>query len=850
MEFISEKERKQHHLASKLPRPIWRHFFHNHLTPSELSLLKCLPKKCYYSKLWYENSYTLFLCLFYAHPQITAEQFITIFKDKRFFNVAKIVALIVGRIDVLQIISQKERRNITRTIELDDFSLLFTAGQYSSPKTIKALINLYQGNIRNILRAKNYILFNWACERGHVSLFDYLLSLAPDINDEMISYGNYQVFRTTAFKGKTGILKRLFNTIPTSRIPFILALDNYGVFSKAASCKQLAPLMYLLSLEPEQKMNIINWDNYKVIREAAGYRRFNTIKYLFHLLPIDPLNFLAANEFDLFSSAAHSGSLRVLNFYIKLAPTQVDEMIQANSFRAFRKAAKYGHIHVMRRLVTLKPEWKNNMMRSQNYEAFREAASSGDMKVLRFITNTLPEEAPLMVCAENCYAFRKANIYKRIDVLNYLISLYPKGVRWMIAANSYEIFAQAVNWNNFSVMKRLVSLAPDLVPNMLAANNYKALRNAIYYGSFKLTMIKYLLYLAGNKAQEILFSNDYAAFETTNVPAINYLLGLFPKDKERIAQTIQYRLFYNAVLQSRFDLLNYSLKLIPADLQTMIATNEYAVFRAASSANQDTEMLRYLIKKIAPEKKHEMICAYSLSAFKCAIQYHQPLSPKLLYLFDVASENTEEIISSNNFELLHKAIQEKNLTILKFFYSKLPSQINHLLNKDNELIKQAISANQLNCLEFLLAHCDDLATKTIFMYPEKTWVSSFDDSFSALYNAFTLHTLFENPINWDMEKRHNLLCSCLQQGYFSIAKCCMVQFWHQQNSFYQSLFFSELFLYVRSFPKETADLLGFLMDKMNISIQEMDQKIRKIPQDELSPLFFHVYTMAKNNITG
>lgn len=848
MQFRSERERMQHPAASLIPVEIWRRFFNKQLTKLDFHLLKNQHKEIKFNKDWLNEVMGPYLCVLYAHSSHSAIQIINLFQNKQ-FQLERLAqaAVIAGRIDVLRLLSEIAHSDLTRTIECEDFSLIRLAAQYSSLKTIKKLMHAYRGDVRIILRSNSFSLFQWSCARGYVALFDYVLQLAPEMNDEMISYNQYNGLRDAVRGGKIIILKRMMECFP-HYVPLILEEKNYQIFADAAKSENIAPLKFLLSLEPEKRNKILMCGDYKVVRSASVVGRLRIIKYIFKLLSSDIHNMIAANSYELVHNAARYKDMKCLKFYLKNVPDKIEEIIQVKSYSVFKSAVIEGHLEVIKYIISLKPEWLADMIRADNYSVFHELAYSNTLPVLQFLAESLPDEIPYMINAEFCASFRNAARRGQLATIDYLVALYPNGVRWMVAANQFAAFCNAASGHHLPVLQRLVTLAGERAVTMLCANNYKAFHAALGYGS-TIEIIDFFINLAGDRAEEMVFSQQYKVFQNTNnLPVLRYLMELFPQHQNKIIWSDNYAIVKNAALHGNFEILNYIIKLRPKDVQQMLSVDNYRPFSSAALCNRDTEMMRYLIKLCAPHKRREMICAQSFRAFECASKgsLFNNAAHKLRYLFGLLMAPAEDIISSNNFIIVRQAIKNEILPIVHLLFERAPEMIQRLIDADHGLIEEAILRERLAIVEFLLRCSSDSTKIKLFVYP-KTPIHTVWDTNDVLQadNVFTSRTLFENPSAWNLETIQSVVFSCIRQGYFSITKNLVHQLW-KKEACYDALLIDEILMKAAYYPNQTAELLVFLIEIMGFDLKQLKKSLKKIPSENLSLAFWNRLNSVRN----
>ena len=97
MRFNTEMERYQHPQASLIPKKIWKKYFNNTLTLSEIKLMQCKPKRIRASATkWRLN--IVYLCILFGHPEINEFDFLkTISKKQSVIKLALEAACIANR---------------------------------------------------------------------------------------------------------------------------------------------------------------------------------------------------------------------------------------------------------------------------------------------------------------------------------------------------------------------------------------------------------------------------------------------------------------------------------------------------------------------------------------------------------------------------------------------------------------------------------------------------------------------------------------------------------------------------------------------------------------------------------
>lgn len=820
MEFRIKKEKRLLSVTAIIPSGIRRQFLKGKLTALEIALLKDKKNKMAYTDKWRNQCMRPYLCVLYAHSNHTAPQILSTFSDKR-FNLQNLqnAAIIAGRFDVIQLLHAQQGRDLNRAIEFENFTLIRSAAATGTLAIVRQLMDAYKGDISKLLQQTH--ILDCACSRGYLALLDYLLSLAPECNEDLISDNDFSCLQLAASFGKLSILRRIVSRFP-HLVPTFLSSNNYRVVASAAQNKRLTTMKYLLSLEPEKKYKILTDGNYNVFNSASCFKNLAAIQYIWSEVPSSEIRkMIIANDYTAVRKVASMGWLELLQLYVKKIPDCIDDLIKAHSFEVVKCTARSGALPVLQYLISLRPQWAGEMIRADRYAAFTEAAQWGHVDVLRFFIALLPEDTASMLNANIYAAFRGATEFGNLEVIDYLIGLYPPRARQMLALMDFEAFSTAAKHGYLDILKSFVALAPDWLPDMIFAGNWRAFYEAVATIEDDLSVVKYLVHLAGDKAEEMVTANEYCAFgniSTLNV--LKYLMELFPSHQKDILLSQGGIIAARAAALNKFDLLDYLVKLAPNRIQDLLFCDYYLKpLSAAAISKPDTEMLRYLIQLCEPDKREALLCADNFNVFLCATNTSGSNTPNaLLYLFDLVPHLAEAIVCSENFQIVRRAVDNANLVALKLFYDRAPHSVQTLLDEDPSIFEQAIKRNCLKVLDFLLENCSDLTQKNIFLNHEKTNTSNCnaDNAFA----SFIPKTLFKDPSNWGAETTLNIIFSCIQQKYFSIAKLLIYSLWIKDTD-YDALLITEILMQAPDYPDQAADLITFLIDRLGFDCQDL-----------------------------
>lgn len=804
----TRQETSLHSKSSVIPLAVWNHFFGKNITRKELKLMRALPK----ARIDTGKCIREHLCVLYGHPSITADKYLTILKPNRStIQDAAIAAVVAGRVDILKLIDRNGRPNFNLILEHDNFNLLGEAARFSTLSVVQFLVCSYSGDIRTLLKADSYNIFRAVAYRNNlqIKIFDYLLSRAPELKNEIIINRQFDVFRSAAGGGNISFLKYLLQLCP-ALVEHMLAAKNYEAFSRAAALGKISRLKFLLSLAPEKNRLMAIGDNYKAFREAATHGKINVLRYMLHLLPNELSEMVGACFYKAFYNAAvYSDSIRCLNYIIKLIPNKT-HLIESGRFKeAFHEAARHGREKIFERLMEYAPKHCSELIEFSNYKAFREAAEFGRINVLKLLVKILPCKVKEMVSAEDFYAFRRAALYGNLQTLNYLISLYPGATKKMVAANSCEAFSNAASFEKISILKKILVLEPDIVSDFVSVNT--ALHRAVRFSSVfrpSLRMIKYLIKIAGQRASEMVISNDYEIFkEVSHLKLLKYLLSIIPEHKEQAIKANKFALFKNSVVLSKLDILKYLVALAPSLVPNIIASEDFRVFFVAAYINYDTEVMRFLLK-LAPNQKQAMIEAGSFSAFAHAAG-NQGNNINMQYLAELVPEKLEIMISSNDFAAFREAVHAGNLSNVKYLLHAAPVKIKKFLVAHPELIKDAIYWGYIDVVDFLLGCSAKLLYQDLFICGRAPRLTMGED-WASNFNGF-----FENPTKLSPEEKNYLIASFLTLGYFEIAKSLILKFWGANYHLNSKTFITELLMQARDYPDRLEDFLEFLVLFMN-----------------------------------
>lgn len=615
MEFSTERERALHPQAGLIPPLVWRKFFNKKLTKQDIFLLNNDPETSrHVVKNWVGAGFCKpFLCILYRTPKITADDYISLLSNNRkLIQYATQAAAIAGRVDILKLISQREKPSFKLIIESNNFEIIQEVIRYSTFSMIKYMIQAYTGKISILLRADQFGVFRALCRRTDLKckIFNYLLAQAPELQEEIITNCRFEVFKVAANEGNLFVLKLLVELAP-HLVDHMLSANNYDAFAQAASSGKIPTLKYLISLAPEKARIMLRADDYQACINASMYGNARVLDFLSRLVPSELHNIVRAHDYR----ALTWGKLCCVKYLVRLMPKELEYMGKEKFFQLFQAIVDYGEEDVVMYFLTLKPHYTADLIRANNYAVFREQARKGRINAVKRLISMAPHLSKEMIRADNYYSFRESVRHASLELIDYLISLDSEGLVHMISANNYEAFSHSADRGRLDVLKHLVSLVPNHVQEMLAANNYLVLRYAV--GSFHETLFevtKYLVTIAGSKAKTMILADDYAVFyKISDLKVFKYLISLVPEHTQQIICSNNYKIFEDAVLHKRLDILEYLVRIAPEHIPGMVSANEFDALRIASGINPDTEVIRFLIT-IAPDTD-EMIEAALFQSF-------------------------------------------------------------------------------------------------------------------------------------------------------------------------------------------------------------------------------------------
>ena len=212
------------------------------------------------------SSCTVYLCVLYAHPEIKADDFIKrVGREADALDMAAKAALIARRFDIFDALIAYRAMDLNRIIEYDRFELMrFMA--CNSVTGIKYILKRYPGNPYTLEHV--YCAFYTACFRGTAATVRYLLIVAPEFNESMISRNDFDALKKAIRYQPLSVVKQLLAWV-FPKIESLLTSKGLFLFEEAASSNKLTVLKYLFSLVPERKLSILRAREYAVFREAA-----------------------------------------------------------------------------------------------------------------------------------------------------------------------------------------------------------------------------------------------------------------------------------------------------------------------------------------------------------------------------------------------------------------------------------------------------------------------------------------------------------------------------------------------------------------------------------------------------
>ena len=844
MEFHTEKERRQHPQVSLIPANIWRHYFCKKISNSEIALMKSKPHKIRFSSMKW-RPYSVCLCILYGHPKITAFEFLALLDKKRATLKYTIeAAIITNRKDIIHLIAQRHKNDLQYILEAEAFEVIREAARVGSLSSIKYVISLYAGSVSVMLRAQLFEVFRCSCMRStfKCKLFDYLLSLAPELEEEVISFYNFCLFRNAAKYGNIAMIHRLISLTP-NKIEYMLSSENYGIFSEAAIEGRLKVLKLLFSFIPEKIVSVVCSNQYKIIKDAALFGRIKVINYLFNVIPNEIHNVLTSNNYRIFYDAIQFGRINTFNYLLKkLTSDQINEMVKAQFNEAFQSASALGSDKALLRLKIIAPSMLQQMIASDNYAAFREAQN---LRVLNLLVKWAPDKVHEMVCADDFYAFRCAARSRGLEILKYLFKLYPS--QRMIAAKAYEAFSEAAASGNLSTVKYIISKShPDSLYNMLMAEKCRALCEAISNSHF--FVVKYLLKIAGNRATSMLVKNDFLACKKIrDARILKLILSLIPEHQEQIIGANNFDIFLDAAICSQMDVLKHLVKVAPDKVQAMISAQDFLTFSRSVYINRDLEVLHYLLQ-LVPDKLEQMLNVETLCS---------AVSTESILMFEfiknLIPNRLKELICADNCKVFRASVDAGNLHVVKILFKYAPKHITAMMELDNELLQMVIRKRHLDVLDFMLSCSSKLLFKEIFIYPEEPfglYVNYWQRKAATLAEETLLHDIsmvfFENPSQLSGSTQCEIINGFITLGYFSIAKTLMIKFWKNVQAYEFNLLI-EILIRASYYPNKISEILGFLVDFLHVKPSKLSLLLSRISYDDLPLNYMGQFNQPKIN---
>lgn len=820
--FLNELQRRRHSQAGLIPPKIWKCYFKQQLTRSEIQLMTIMPQRILFNSMKWRKK-TVYLCLLSAYPKIEPSVFFKLIEwnHESILYALKAICL-MNRLDLLSYFATHHADEFQNQMECDHFNFVREAVSEYSLKIIRSLFTLFKGDVKPILQAYEYqvlALCGWRSE-FKIRLFDFLLALKPIEFSKIPIKNRFWIFNRALINNNEPLVHRILALWPQGT-ELLLRKSNYEAYMNVVTSKNLTLLRYLFSLNYCSKDEVVRHNNHAIIHHAVKKGNLRIVNELCEHLSREEMECLIReNEYEILFLAASYGRVRIFNQFFKLISWQENPKIEARLFKTFISAASKGQVPMLVRLMSCFPSHCEAMNAAEDYAAFRKAAHHGQLPVLEFLSNKFPQKIHEMIRSDNFYAFRKAPLFGYWSVVKYLVRSYPQITPWMIAANDFEALVNACYSQDVTLVKGLASQIPGRSNRWIFAKEGMAFLYALEEANFPL--IKFLTTLLGAEANHLVMEIKPSRLVShiKDVRVLKYIISVCPELKGRLILSPEYNLLKHAITFLHMDIVEYIVHEYAHQLLDLLLTKELGLPVALARYNKDTLVVR-LFSKVIPDFD-TMLCFTEMLADVAL--YSE--SPALFnYLINVLSlPKIHELLLDQDFMIFRAAIKNGNLDIIRRIDQLTPMTPRELIEGDATLIHAAIANKNLELLEFLLSRCHAPETKTIFHKPKKRnarfllRIRGMEiEEASIIFNS---ESLFLDPSQLTIKEKLNLVFSCIVMGYVFIAKTMAYQL------FGNKYFYCKMLLELAQSKPHASVLLPCLVDFLRTRIGLSEEQLK------------------------
>ena len=715
--FLTELQRQRHPQAALIPKKIWKRYFKQQLTRSELQLMTTMPQRIRFQSIKWRKE-TVYLCLLSAHPNIKPT---VLFKFIEWDHESILYALkaicLMNRLDLLSYFATHHPEEFQNQMEFDHFSLMHEAVAEYPLKIIRSLIKLVKGDVGPILQAQGYhvlVLCGWRPE-FKIKLFDFLLALKPIEFKEIPIENRFCIFNTALTENNEPLVHRILALWPQG-VELLLRRSNFEAYKNAVTSKNIRLLRYLFSLNYHSMDEVIRHNHYEIIHHAVKKGSLRILNELCeHLSTLEMERLIRENDYEVLFLAASNGHVRIFNLFFKLIANQENPNIEVRLFKAFISAASQGQVPMLARLMSCFPTYGELMNAAEGYEGFRKAAHRGKLPVLEFLSNKFPHKIHEMIRSDNFYAFRNVPFLGARSVVKFLVRSYPQITPWMIAANEFEVLINACHSQDVTLVKWLASQIPGRSNRWVFAHEGMPLLHALARANFPL--IKFLMTLLGDDVSDFLMgiTPNKLVSNITDVRVLKYIISVCPELKDRLVFSSEYNLFEHAIRSLYMGIVEYIVHEYADQLWDIIETKKYSIVFSLIKYNKDASVVR-LFSKVIPHF-NRIICFADMLA-DVALYSENPTFFNYL-INGLSLQQIHELLLDQDFMIFRAAIKNGNLDIIRRIDQLTPMTPQELIEGDATLIHAATANKNLELLEFLLSRCHAQETKTIFHKSKK-----------------------------------------------------------------------------------------------------------------------------------
>lgn len=159
-----------------------------------------------------------------------------------------------GHLEVVNFIMDKTSAQSLNMLQLDNYEVFSQAAQNGHTSVMRDFVEKFPKFKDLMIRGDGtYPAFRWAAHHGRLDVLKYLVCLAPNLIEEMVTANNFDALRISAARGKTSVVEYLIQLSP-ELVPAMINAQNYEASRNAAKNGHHAIAGLLMSQIPTLKL--------------------------------------------------------------------------------------------------------------------------------------------------------------------------------------------------------------------------------------------------------------------------------------------------------------------------------------------------------------------------------------------------------------------------------------------------------------------------------------------------------------------------------------------------------------------------------------------------------------------